>query len=164
MSPMTDKPSPRLPLKLDPLVAALRYLTIFLVAFALFGLILWLAGKDPLQAIRDTFSSTLGTGYGLSEVVVKMIPLLFTAAALGLAALDGGHGHGRRGAVGLHPCLLAGARAGQRNDHHVADELRRPLDRHLLHLWTMAVPAHRPLPADDRLRPRRASAGVLRGA
>ena len=89
MSLKTDRPSPRLLLKLDPLVAVLRYLTIFLVAFALFGLILWLAGKDPLQAIRDTFSSTLGTGYGLSEVVVKMIPLLFTAVAVALPSRVG---------------------------------------------------------------------------
>ncbi|HEY4579797.1 MAG TPA: hypothetical protein VIG89_02065, partial [Candidatus Acidoferrales bacterium] len=67
----------------------LRYSVIFLVAFCLFGVILWLAGKDPLLAMRDTLSFTLGSGYGFSEVIVKMIPLLFTAVAVALPARVG---------------------------------------------------------------------------
>jgi simple sugar transport system permease protein len=52
--------------------------------FALFGLILLLSGKDPIQSYRDIFLSTLGSAYGLSEVFVTMTPLLLTALAVAL--------------------------------------------------------------------------------
>src|SRR3990172_7326248 len=85
------KTSPRLLawLPAHGLAAALRYIYIFGVALLLFALILWLAGKDPLLAIKDTFMATLGTGYGLSEVIVKMIPLVFTAIAVALPSRVG---------------------------------------------------------------------------
>ena len=54
------------------------------MAFLLFGVILLLAGKDPLQAYRDVFTSTLGSAYGVSEVFVTMTPLLLTALAVAL--------------------------------------------------------------------------------
>ena len=54
------------------------------LAFVLFGVILWLAGKDPLQAYRDILTSTLGSTYGLSEVFVTMTPLILTALAVAL--------------------------------------------------------------------------------
>jgi simple sugar transport system permease protein len=53
-------------------------------AFVLFGVILLLAGRDPLQAYRTILTSTLGSAYGLSEVVVTMTPLLLTALAVAL--------------------------------------------------------------------------------
>jgi ABC-type uncharacterized transport system permease subunit len=43
-----------------------------------------LAGKDPIKAYVDTFSFTLGTRYGFSEVIVRMVPLLLTAVAVAL--------------------------------------------------------------------------------
>jgi general nucleoside transport system permease protein len=52
------------------------------LAFALFGLVLIAFGKDPVRAYRDIFASTLASGYGLSEMVVKMIPLVLTALAV----------------------------------------------------------------------------------
>jgi simple sugar transport system permease protein len=61
-----------------------RYLVIFVVAFFLFGVILLLAGKDPVAAIQDILVYTLGTPSGFSEVIVRMIPLLFTAIAVAL--------------------------------------------------------------------------------
>ncbi len=64
--------------------AGLRYAAMAVLAFVLFGVILWLAGKDPFQAYRDIFTSTLGSAYGISEVFVAMTPLLLTALAVAL--------------------------------------------------------------------------------
>jgi ABC-type uncharacterized transport system permease subunit len=48
-----------------------------------------LAGKDPVEAIGDTLTYTLGTTSGFSEVIVKMIPLLFTSIAVALPSRVG---------------------------------------------------------------------------
>jgi general nucleoside transport system permease protein len=61
-----------------------RYLLMILLAFIMFGLILLLAGKDPLASYKDIFSSTLGSTRGFSEVIVSMIPMLITALAVAL--------------------------------------------------------------------------------
>jgi ABC-type uncharacterized transport system permease subunit len=61
-----------------------RYLLMFLFAFVLFGLILLIFGKDPIQSYKDIFTSTLGSTYGFSEVIVAMIPMLITALAVAL--------------------------------------------------------------------------------
>ncbi len=66
------------------LAALLRYAAMAALAFLLFGFILLLAGKNPLQAYRDIFTSTLGSAYGISEVFVTMTPLLLTALAVAL--------------------------------------------------------------------------------
>ncbi len=86
---MTDqaRPRPRAAfLQSGPVQVVVRYVVIFAVAFLLFGLILWLAGRHPVEAIRDTLVYTLGTSTGFSEVIVRMIPLLFTAIAVALPA------------------------------------------------------------------------------
>ncbi len=77
MPPRTDT-YPRI------LNVVVRYLLMFLLAFLLFGLILLLFGKDPIQSYKDTFTSTLGSTYGFSEVIVAMIPMLITALAVAL--------------------------------------------------------------------------------
>lgn len=69
---------------IQPLQILIRYAVIFLVAFLLFGIILWLAGKHPIEAIRDTLAHTLGTKAGFSEVIVRMIPLLLTSIAVAI--------------------------------------------------------------------------------
>ncbi len=61
-----------------------RYLLMVLVVLILFGLILLISGKDPLQSYRDIFRSTFGSIYGFSEVLVAMTPILFTALAVAL--------------------------------------------------------------------------------
>jgi ABC-type uncharacterized transport system permease subunit len=63
--------------------AVVRYAFMIVLAFLLFGIILWISGKDPIQSYKDIFSSTLGSAYGFSEVIVTMTPLLLTA--LGVA-------------------------------------------------------------------------------
>jgi ABC-type uncharacterized transport system permease subunit len=62
----------------------LRYSTMIVLSFLLFGLILLIIGKDPIQSYRDIFASTLGSPYGLSEVIVAMTPILMTGLAVAL--------------------------------------------------------------------------------
>lgn len=66
--------------------ASLRAVGLFLLAFVLFAGVLLAAGKNPLQAYADIVSGTLLHRYGLSEVVVKMTPLLLTALAVAIPA------------------------------------------------------------------------------
>ncbi len=63
---------------------AVRYLLMILLAFLLFGLIVLISGEDPIQSYKDLFTSTLGSAYGFSEVIVTMIPMLITALAVAL--------------------------------------------------------------------------------
>ncbi len=62
----------------------IRYVMMILFAFVLFGFILLISGKDPIESYKDIFSSTLGSAYGFSEVIVSMIPMLITALAVAL--------------------------------------------------------------------------------
>ena len=66
------------------LEAAVRYGLTVVSALLLFAIILLIAGKDPIQSYRDILSSTLGSAYGLSEVLVAMTPMLLTALAVAL--------------------------------------------------------------------------------
>jgi simple sugar transport system permease protein len=75
---------------LSPILnSALRYLTMILLALLLFGVILLFSGQNALQSYVDIFSSTLGSAYGFSEVLVTMIPILITALAVALPARVG---------------------------------------------------------------------------
>src|SRR4030042_1997072 len=67
----------------------IRYLYMILLALLLFGIILLISGKDPLQSYKDIITSTLGSAYGVSEVLVAMIPMLITALAVALPARVG---------------------------------------------------------------------------
>lgn len=74
----------------SPLVNNLiRYVLMILLALLLFGIILLVTGKDPIQSYRDMFSATFGSVYGFSEVLVAMIPMLITALAVALPARVG---------------------------------------------------------------------------
>lgn len=68
---------------------AIRYGGMFLLGIGLFGLILLISGNNPIQSYRDIFVSTLGSTYGLSEVLVTMTPLLLTALAVALPSRIG---------------------------------------------------------------------------
>lgn len=56
------------------------------LAVLVFGIMLALFGKNPIRAYADIFNATLGSSYGLTEVLVKMIPLLLCALAVLLPA------------------------------------------------------------------------------
>ncbi len=62
----------------------LRFLGPFALALLVFAVVLLIFGKNPVRAYIDIFSSTLGSAYGISEVLVKMIPLVLTALAVAL--------------------------------------------------------------------------------
>ncbi len=66
--------------------ALLRAGIMILVVLAAFSAVLVLAGKDPLRAYVDVFSQTFGTPYGMSQVLVRMVPLLLTAVAVAIPA------------------------------------------------------------------------------
>jgi simple sugar transport system permease protein len=87
----------------------LRYGAMTLLAFVLFGLILLVSGKDPLQSYRDIFVSTLGSAYGFSEVVVAMTPLLLTALAVALPSRIGLINVGGEGQLYMGACLATWA-------------------------------------------------------
>src|ERR1700733_6536102 len=71
------------------LAAASRFVLVALIAFGAFALLLGAAGKDPLRAYVDTVVYVFGNAYGFSELLVRMIPLLFTAVAVALPARIG---------------------------------------------------------------------------
>ncbi len=60
-----------------------------LLALILFGGILYIRGSNPFTSYRDLFKATLGSGYGFSEVIVAMIPILLTALAVALPSRIG---------------------------------------------------------------------------
>lgn len=64
--------------------AAIRYACMVLLVIVFFAIILLLNGANPIQSYWDILSYTLGSGYGLSEVLVTMIPMLLTALAVAI--------------------------------------------------------------------------------
>lgn len=69
--------------------AITRYLSMVVLALGLFGIIIWISGKNPIVSYRELFGSTLGSWYGFSEVLVAMTPLLITALAVALPSRIG---------------------------------------------------------------------------
>jgi len=59
-----------------------RALGLLALGLAVFAAVLLVFGKNPLRAYADIFSSTLGSWYGFSETLVKVIPLILTAVAV----------------------------------------------------------------------------------
>lgn len=86
MQPAIEPTGPTSSAGRKALNALARYGFMILLAFLLFGIILLIAGADPIQSYRDIFSSTLGSAYGLSEVFVAMAPMLLTGLAVALPA------------------------------------------------------------------------------
>ena len=60
----------------------IRFGGLFGLALAVFALVLLVFGQNPLRAYVHIFKATLGSSYGFSEVLVKMIPLVLTALAV----------------------------------------------------------------------------------
>jgi simple sugar transport system permease protein len=94
---------------------AVRFVTLgssIVAALVLFSAILLSAGKNPLDTYASLIGSTLGSGFGFSEVFVKLIPVLFTALAVALPARlglvnVGGEGQLHLGALAASFAALA---------------------------------------------------------
>ena len=82
-----------------------RYAMMVLFVLLLFGLILLILGKDPIQSYRDIFSATFGSAYGFSEVIVGMTPILITALAVALPSRAGLINVGGEGQLYMGACL-----------------------------------------------------------
>ena len=63
-----------------------RFVGLFALALVVFGFVLLAFGKNPVRAYRDIFVATLGSAYGLSETLVKTIPLVLAAVAVAAPA------------------------------------------------------------------------------
>jgi len=70
-------------------VAAGRIALAAAVAFAAFGAVLLLDGANPVEAIRLILDSALGSEFGRSEVLVKLVPFGLCAAATAIPARVG---------------------------------------------------------------------------
>ncbi|MBI3629261.1 MAG: ABC transporter permease [Candidatus Rokubacteria bacterium] len=71
------------------LLIPVRLLGLTALAFVAVGIFLLLFGKNPLAAYRAIFAGAFGSTYGLSEVVVRAIPLMLCAAATAIPARIG---------------------------------------------------------------------------
>ncbi len=88
--PRNDSSTSRLsPLLRTLLDLATQYGSMVLIVLLLFGLILAISGNDPIQSYKDILTSTLGSPYGFSEVIVTMTPMLITALAVALPSRIG---------------------------------------------------------------------------
>jgi general nucleoside transport system permease protein len=63
-----------------------RFMGLFILALLAFAAVLLIFGKNPIRAYGEIFFSTLGSSYGFSEVLVRMIPLTLCAVAVALPA------------------------------------------------------------------------------
>jgi ABC-type uncharacterized transport system permease subunit len=68
------------------LPSLIRFGGLLAIALSSFGIVLLVFGKNPIRAYVEIFSNTLGSAYGFSEVLVKMIPLTLAAIAVALPA------------------------------------------------------------------------------
>lgn len=93
-------------------VETLRFVGALVVASLAFGLLLVLQGRNPVQAYADIFGTTLGTAFGRSEVVVKMIPLMLCALAVAVPARVGLVNVGGEGQLYLGAWFASGVALG----------------------------------------------------
>jgi simple sugar transport system permease protein len=66
-----------------------RFLGLTALAFIVVGLFLFLFGRNPVEAYREIFRGSFGSAYGLSEVVVRAIPLMLCAIGTAIPARMG---------------------------------------------------------------------------
>ena len=87
------------------LEAFTRYSMMVIIVLLLFGIILLISGKDPIQSYRDILTSTFGSRYGFSEVIVTMTPMLITALAVALPTRVGLINVGGEGQLYMGACF-----------------------------------------------------------
>jgi len=107
MAQITETPKRATFLSQKTANGVLRYLMMLLLALVLFGIILLLTGKNPIQSYIDIFRSTLTSGYGFSEVIVAMVPMVITALAVAIPSRVGLINVGVEGQLYMGACLAA---------------------------------------------------------
>src|SRR5579859_6947662 len=87
----------------------LYFVGALVIALGIFAVVLLLLGQDPIATYTDMLQITLGSDYGRSEVVVKMIPLLLCALAVAVPARVGLVNVGGEGQLYIGAWLATGA-------------------------------------------------------
>lgn len=87
------------------LVSVARYFLMVFVVLVLFGIILLISGKDPIQSYIEILKATLGSSDGFSEVLVTMTPMLLTALAVAIPTRIGLINVGGEGQLYMGACL-----------------------------------------------------------
>jgi simple sugar transport system permease protein len=101
-----DNPKSQLSILLRNVLGLItRYALMILIVILLFGTIMLISGKDPLQSYKDILTSTLGSAYGFSEVIVGMTPILFTALAVAIPSRIGLINVGGEGQLYMGACF-----------------------------------------------------------
>lgn len=71
------------------LIGPARFVAALSLALVVFGALVLLQGSNPIETYRGIYETTLTSKYGLSEVIVRMIPLLLCALAVSIPARVG---------------------------------------------------------------------------
>ncbi len=69
-----------------PWQVAVIYIVAILIALLLSTAFLALAGKDPIKVLTTMFGGAFGTKYGLSETLIRSVPLTLAGLGIALAA------------------------------------------------------------------------------
>ncbi len=73
----------------DKLMIAGSYLGVFAASIIIFGIFLMTQGVNPIGIYSNMITSTLGTSYGLGEVIIKSTPLILIAVATCISSKAG---------------------------------------------------------------------------
>src|SRR5436309_1856978 len=87
----------------------LYFVSALVLALIAFALVLLLQGRDAIAAYTNMLGFTFGSTYALSEVVVKMIPLLLCALAVAVPARVKLVNVGGEGQLYIGACLASWA-------------------------------------------------------
>ena len=81
-----------------------------LLSFVVGGIFIWGIGKDPLEVYGMFFSETVGSPYGIGQVLFKATPLMFTGLSAAIALRAGLFNIGADGqlAIGAFATALIG--------------------------------------------------------
>lgn len=100
-SPLSSAIEPKTP-SLPPVVRSLlRTLFTLLIALLMGALVMWVSGKDPLQAYQALFKTSLGSRTAVANSLLAATPILFTAMAAAVAFRAGIFNVGAEGSLYL---------------------------------------------------------------
>ena len=136
----------------SPLMRSLVPVVAAFAALVFCGIFFAVTGRDPFEVYYAMFSGALGSEYGISETIVKMIPLAMCGLGIAIAFRMqiwniGAEGQFYMGAcagscgrrdVGTFSRVVQNQVAGQRTDYDADDELYCNFMGQLSGLWCVA--------------------------